>query len=82
MVDHSNMTLPLECPISNVSFDSLMVSDAMKRVQVAYTIDGFQPKMPTVLQAAIQSGDYSVRCEGMVESEVVIEYWIYFGIKK
>jgi hypothetical protein len=47
---------------------------------VAYTIDGFQPKMPTVLQAAIQSGDYSVRCEGMVESEVVIEYWIYFGI--
>jgi hypothetical protein len=54
----------------------------MKRTLFQYTwyMNGFQLKIPEVLQIALQSGDYVAKSELILNRKVLVEAMFYFGV--
>jgi hypothetical protein len=43
-------------------------------------MNGFQLKIPEVLQIALQSGDYVAKSELILNRKVLVEAMFYFGV--
>jgi hypothetical protein len=81
VVNFSNMTFPVPCPLSNVRrmFKNFIFT-TLFFFQITYMLNDYKPKIPEGLISMTQNGEYAGKFEMTLEQEILFECWTYIGV--